>query len=452
MAVLNALATVGPTLRHWFREGVFQRIFKNAGIMLSGRAATGVISVGVLSLSARSLGTEGVGMLVLVQTYVQIITTIATLQSVQGLLRFGAINIKNNDKPAFQALMKFSTLLDLGGGLVGVGIGIVVAPLVGPHLGWSPEVIGYAQAYSGLILFTACATPTALMRLFDRFDVLAMQTVVTPLFRLIGIGIAVVLDAPFWAYLMAWFVAQVAGGLSLTYIGWREANRRGWLSGFTFSLRGIMDHHNGLVRFAVQSNIYMSLQVLSNQASVLFVGFLAGPSAAGIFKIARDASTFLSRPAELLNNSIAPEFARLGSHGDWSAFSRLILRGAAIAAGAGTVMLFLTMVIGPHLLGAFFGDAFTAAYVPMVLLVAAAGVAIIGFPLDPALFAMGQAGIPLRVSTTVIFLVQLPLLLVLTQTFGPTGAAGATLIASVATLLAMTMLTATQLRHSTRAE
>jgi O-antigen/teichoic acid export membrane protein len=446
---MNIFVNVGRTLRQWFGEGVFRRIFKNAGLMLSGRAATGLLSLGTLSVSARSLGVEQFGILVLVQTYAQVIASLSTFQSPQAVIRYGATTLENNDTPGFQSLLKFVTGLDFIGGVVAVIVGFLAAPIVGPHLGWNDDVIRYAQFYSFLVFFTACATPTGILRLFDRFDVLAMQTTVTPLLRLVGVSIAALLDAPLWGYLLAWFFAQVVGGASLTYLAWRESYKRGRLKGIDAAFKNLAARHDGIWSFLIQSNLYSSILIVANQLSIILIGNLASPAAAGIYKIGRDASTVLSKPAELLNQSVYPEFARFGSKGAWEEFGRLIRRGAAIAAGAGAFMLTLAVLFGAPFLQLAFGADFGAAYVPLVLLVAAACLTIVGFPMDAALFAMGRASIPLRIGITVVFLVQLPLLWLLTKNFGADGAGFAMLAASAATVTAMTFFTWRTLRRNT---
>ncbi len=435
------------TLRRWFADGIFRRIFKNAGLLLSGRATNGLLGLATLSLSARGLGLEQFGVFVLLQTYVQVIMALATFQSWQAVIRYGAICMEKKDTAGFQTLVKFTSLLDLGGVAAGGAIGYFVAPLVGPYVGWSADVIGYAQIFSLQILFTVLATPTGLLRLFDRFDLLAGQAVVTPFVRLVGVGLAVLFEAPFWVYLAAWFIASVAGGVVLVFVGWREAARRGWLKGMTLSLKEITTAHAGIWRFAVFSNLHSSLLTVTAQMSTFLVGVIAGPAAAGLFKIGRDVATAISKPAELLNQSIYPEFARLGSRGDWRDFKRLILRGAAVAASGGAAMLVLAWLAGHIFISAFFGAAFTAAYVPLVLLVATAGLTLCGFAMEPALYAMGKPSIPLRIETAVILLVYLPTLLILTRIYGPTGAAIASFAAAAASLAAMTLLTAVELRR-----
>lgn len=447
MTVFSPLSRLFQTVGQWFRDGIFRRIFKNAGLMLTGRATNGLLGLGTLSLSARGLGLEQFGVFVLLQTYVMVIGALATFQSWQAVIRYGAICLENKNTPAFQALMKFTTLLDLAGVVLGTAIGIVAAPLIGPHVGWSPEVVSYAQPFSILILFMLTATPMGLLRLYDRFDILAAQAVITPVFRLLGVGLCVLLHAPFWAYLAAWFVAASVGGVALIYLGWREAARHGQLNGLTLSLAGITTPHGGIWRFSIFSNLHASLQIVTGQMSTFLVGLLAGPAAAGLFKIGRDVATAISKPAELLNQSIYPEFARLGSRGDWQDFKRLIVRGGAVAGSGAVAMLVLSIFAGQLFIHTFFGEAFTNAYWPLLLLVATAGLTLVGFPMDPALYAMGRPSIPLRIDTVVILGIYLPMLVVLTRLYGPAGAAGASLATAAATVTAMTFFTITQLRR-----
>jgi O-antigen/teichoic acid export membrane protein len=435
------------TLKTWFADGIFRRIFTNAGLLLSGRAANGVMALATLSLMARGLGAENFGVVVLVQTYVLVITGLATFQSWQALIRYGAISLKSDNPVAFQNLVKFTTMLDVIGIVAGVLIGYFGAPLVGPMLDWTPEVIRYAQFYSFLIFFTLIATPTGLLRLFDRFDLLTIQASITPLFRLIGVAVAFLLKTPLWGYLLAWFVAGVIGGATLLWLGWREAFNKGRLKGMTWSLKGLSQGHDSIWKFSIVSNVHSSLQLVTGHMTVFLVGALAGPTAAGLYKIGKDVATTLTKPAEMLNQSIYPEFARLASDNAWGSFPRLIVRSGAVGGGAGLALLAVCAFVGQPFLSLVFGAEFLGAHVVLVLLVAAATLTIAGFSMDPALYAMGRPGIPLQVNVFAVFAVFLPLLLWLGDRQGAAGAGFAALASSVVIFTAMSVFTTRQLRR-----
>ena len=73
------------------------------------------------------------------------------------------------------------------------------------------------------------------------------------------------------------------------------------------------------------SNLHVTVQTATGYLAPLLVGAFAGPAATGLFKIARDVATTITRPAELLNASVYPEFARFAGQEKWSALPRLIV-------------------------------------------------------------------------------------------------------------------------------
>jgi O-antigen/teichoic acid export membrane protein len=437
------------TIKHWFSDGVFRRIFKNAGLLMTGRAANGVMGLATLSMMARGLGVEAFGLVVLVQTYIMVVAGLTTFQSWQALIRYGAICLKSADPTEFHNLIKFTVLLDLFGVLIAVTAAYTAAPVIGPLLQWNSELIAQAQTYSFLILFTVIATPTGVLRLFDRFDLLTVQASIAPLLRMIGVAVAAALAAPLWGYLLAWFVAGAVGGLALMVLGWRELRARGLIAGMSWSLRGLSRGHDSIWRFSIISNFHSSLQLVTGHMAVFLVGAVAGPAAAGLYKIGKDVATALTKPAEMLNQSIYPEFAKLGSEAAWRAFPRLILRGGALGGGAGLALLVVCAVAGQSFLSLIFGADFASAAGVLILLVAAATMTITGFSMDPALYAMGRPGIPLQVNVGAVFGVFLPLLIVLGDRYGAEGAGFAALASSIVSFAAMAFFTARELRKRT---
>jgi O-antigen/teichoic acid export membrane protein len=446
----QAASGPAPGLRRgWFGDHLLARVFKNAGLLMGGRATTGVLNLAILAISAHALGAERFGLVVLVQTYAQTVQAVATFQSWQAVIRYGAVALERKNVAGFHSLLRFCTLLDIGGVLIGTAVAILAVPWVGPLLGWDESVMAAARPYCLVLLFTVTATPTGLLRLLGRFDLLSMQLVVSPAVRLVGVAIAAAFHAPLWAYLVVWFVGGAVSGIVLIAMGWMEAARQGHLKGFILSPMSALaapEHHHGLWRFAVASNLHATIQIVTQQLTTVLVGGLAGPAAAGLFKIARDVATAITRPAETLNNAIYPEFAHLASQDSWRPMPLLIVRGGVVAGAAGALLLALAAIGGPWFLQTFFGAEFIAAQSALLLLLAAATISIAGFPMDPALYAMGRPGIPLQVNTVAVAL-YVPALVVLTRMEGPFGAGVASLLSAVAIFAAMAFFTTVHLRR-----
>ena len=59
------------------------------------------------------------------------------------------------------------------------------------------------------------ATPSGVLRVLDRFDLISWQSTVTPISRVILVGIAYFVGAPFAVYVAIWYVTDLAGDLYL---------------------------------------------------------------------------------------------------------------------------------------------------------------------------------------------------------------------------------------------
>ena len=431
----------------WFSDVVYSRVFKNAGFLLSGKTVTGLLGLGYLSLAAHGLGLEEFGLLILIQTYVQVVIGLTTFHSWQAVIKYGAETINSNDIKGFQKLISFTTLLDIMGVLTGTTLAWTLAPILGPFLGWDVDTIYYARVYSLLILFTIVATPTGILRLFDRFDLLAWQVIITPALRLLGVTIAVLIDAPIWGYLVIWFFASIAGGLTLLILGWKEGERQGVLVRMNWSIRGVTEEHKGIIGFSLASNFNSSLQLVTGHLSTIIVGFIATPATAGLFKVAREVATAITKPAELLTQSIYPEFAKLGTIKKWSKFSSLLWRSAFTAGFSSIIIVLFMIFFGRDFLNIFFGVEFQQAYSVLLLLVLSACITIVGFCFDPALYAMGLPGLALRVNAFVVILVYLPMLVLLTKFIGLVGPGVALLSSTIITFISLGFLVNRKLRQ-----
>lgn len=439
--------SVADRLRGWFKAGsVLRRTFANAGKLLSGKAVAGLLGLACVAITARALGPEQFGVLVLIHTYVLVVSGVTKFRSWQAVIRYGAKCLGPERRGDFQKLIKFTGLLDVGSAVIGALVAVSLAPLAGGWMGWDAGTTALAAAYGWLILFMVEATPTGVLRLFDRFKLLAFQSTITPFLRLVGVLAAYASDAGLAEYLVVWFVAAVAGRLSLVIMGWAELHRQNMLAGFGRGLSALAAPHKGLWKFVWYTNFNASLGLILSNATTLMVGMVLGATDAGLFKIAREFSSVLGKPAQMLTQTIYPDLARLWSDGDRKAVGKLVLRSGLIAGGGAIGFVLGIVLLGQILLTLIVGDAYAGAYGILVLLVAAKAIGVFGFPLTPAMYAMGRPGLLFRINL-ILTLLYVPLLIGLLDLTGRTGAGMATVVWASLTFMVTASTVARLLRR-----
>ena len=438
-------------IRKWFDDGFLARIFRNAGALLGGKAVAGVLSLGTLAVTARGLGPELFGTLILIHSYIKLVGGLTKFQSWQAVIHYGAASLEAKRVEDLRGLIKFTTALDLASALIGMAIAMGLAGLAGGWLGWGEETTSLVMLYSLLIAVTIKATPIGVLRLFDRFKLIALQSPLSPAVGLIGVGLAYAWDGGLSAYLAAWFAAGLVESAALVILGWRELARQNLLRGLNFSLRGLVDPHPGLWRFVWATNIFTSLSAASSHLVTLVLGWLLGPAAAGLFKIAHQFASVLVVPAAALRRTIYPEFAKLAAKGEPRHLRKLMLRAGLISGSVAVIVVLVIAAIGEPLIRLIVGEAYAAAAELLILLAAGSAVLLYGFALEPVFFALGRPGIMLRLGVITAAL-NLVLIFLLVAQYGLIGAGVAALASTVVYVGLATMIALDKTKSSSPGE
>jgi O-antigen/teichoic acid export membrane protein len=393
----------------WFADGPLRRLLSNASLLVGGRSLNGIFNLTAMTLIVRTVGLEMFGLLVLIHAFTSTISDLAKFQSWQAVLRYGTPALEQGRELDFRRLVKLTVLLDLGSTLLGVFVAILAAPLLAPQLGLSAEWVPAVQLYAISIFFMVTATPTGLLRLFDRFDLLSVSNAMGSFVRVVGALWIFARGGSLELLLAIWFASTMTSGLWLIGHSLRALSARGLLRGPKLGYRELASGHEGIAAFVWTTQANTTLSAGTRHFATVIVGFLLTPAAAGLFDVSRQVTTLLTRFAKLMKPAIYPEFARLSVRNDLPAIRQLMLRSMALMTGAGAIIVIPLVLFGRLLLGLVFGPELEAAYGLMVLLALAAAIRLLSFPLEPALISTGRVGMALRVraASVTVFLIAL---------------------------------------------
>ena len=415
-------------------DGLYRRVFKNSAMLTAGKIYTALAGLVYLGLATRALGAYNFGVLILIHAYAVAVRDFITLKTSQCVVRYGALCLERNAREDFQKLVKFTTLLDLGFCVAGAAAGMLAVPLVGPWFGVTPELVPAATIYCLMIFFNFKTTSLGLLRLFDRFDLVALMLMLVPTIRLAGACIAYLYYQHVSAFLFFWFSAGALQCFATVWFGWREFSRRGFTRDMNLSLKQLIEPHEGILSFIWASHVNRTLYTSTVHIATLIIGAMSGPAVAGLFKIAQESSAVLIKPAQLFTETVYPEMAKIAvtrqSSRLWNVIRHSALAGGAIAG----FILLLVFLFGQTLLGLFFGAEYVSAYDILLLLMIGAAITMTSFALEPALFSIGRPDISMyvRVFTTILNIAVLVLLL---PKIGLAGAGIAAIAGSLATAL-----------------
>jgi len=415
-----------------------QRIFKNFGVVLRGRGIAAVFNMIALALMAHALSPVEFGLVVLLHTYVLAIRGFLNFRTFEAVVKYGVPLHASGDNDGLRRLLRVTTTVDVLSSIVATLVGIGAASITGKFLHWDAHMVVTASVYSLIMLSSAIGTPNGALRLYDRFDVLGIWYTISPAVRFFGVVIAWFFDADMLVFVGVWAAAFVCENGWLYLRGHREIHQhmsesiwRGFRSRELLETSPDFRHFLGVIYW--QTNVDLAPKHLA----VLLAGNLLGPAGAGMFRLANDFSTVLSKPGLMLREVLFPDLSRM-LHNREAGFHKLGLRAVQIAAAAGLLLVVGSIFLGAPILG-IIGEDYTPAAPLLTLMLLAASFELAGSPLRAAAYALGGAGGVLRIYALSSF-VYLSLFYVFTLPLGLIGPGIAASIGGALTLVRLLLL------------
>ena len=409
-----------------------QRVFKNFGVVLRGRGIAAAFNVVALALMANALSPVEFGLVVLLHTYVLAIRGFLNFRTFEAIVKYGVPLHASGDNDGLRKLLRITTSIDVMASIVATALGIAAASITGKFVHWDTQMVTIAAIYSLTLLTTATGTPNGILRLYDRFDVLGIWYTISPGIRFFGVVFAWFFDAEMLVFIGVWATAFVFENIWIYLRGHREVHQhmsesiwRGFRSRELRETSPEFRHFMGVIYW--QTNV----DLLPKHLAVLLAGSLLGPAGAGMFRLANDFSTVLSKPGLMLREVLFPDLSRM-LHNKEAGFHELGYRAVRIAGAAGLLMVLLSIPLGAPILG-IIGQDYTPAAPLMTLMLLAATFELAGSPLRATAYALGGAGTVLRIYALSSF-VYLSLFYVFTPPLGLIGPGIAASIGGALTL------------------
>ncbi len=402
--------------------GVTARLFRNTGILLGGNAASSVLGLGSVALTTRGLGAELFGILALIRAYTLVVDRLLNFQSWQAMIRYGAEALEHNRREDFKRLITFGVLLDAGTAVLGAAIAAAAVHWVGHRQGWDARTVQFAVLYSLTIGFNLSGTPKAILRLFNRFTLLAAQQGLAAAFKLVGVTIAWVSGSGLGTFVAVWMLTDILGYLLLVGMGWRELAQQGFHGVLTrTSPRGIGRQCPGIWGFVWTTKLNGSIRMALKELDTLVVGGLFGAAAAGLYHVAKQCAKIVDQISDPLDDALYPELARLWVSGEVRMMRRLMIRGGLLAGGVAVAIWCGVLIAGGPFLQTVFGQEFIGAQNVLLWYLLGVVVATLTFPLQSAMLAMGRPQLLFRMNLAAAAL-YFGSLMALTRLVGLAGA------------------------------
>lgn len=412
------------TLKEWVSGRLVKRLLKNVGTLVTGSLGSSAFALVSLAITARALGANDFGRLVLIVSYVQLVDAVCNFQSWRTLIKYGADVLENQQPTALKDLIKFCFLLDVGTAILGATVAFFGVSIARDIFDWTSQDALMAMMYSLAIIFKLTGVPRGVLRLFDAFRALAIIQVAAAILKLAFVLLAWLAGGTIWTFFLAWLSAELVGALMLLTVSIWELRKQEIRGLARASAKRVPKQHQGVWEFCWSTYWYSSVNGVAAHFDKVLLGWLLPPSAVGVYKVVKKIAQVLDKITNPLHQVIYPDLAKLWSQRDRKGFRRLVIRPAVLFVLVAVAFWTLFLLAGPLLLHLTVSNDFSDAYGPSLVYLIGAVFGVATFALQPALLAMGLANTALKLKV-ISFLLYFPALVLLTQAYGLYGTAAA---------------------------
>lgn len=400
---------------------VLRRLLRNLKWIFSSQIAVALLGLVFLPVAARALGAAGLGVMAIGEAYARIVSRFLHLEPWQAVIRYGSTALEEEDRERFRRLVGLSVLIDVVGGVLAAGAAIAFAPIIAGWLGLDQDLAWVLPVASLGILVSLRPTGLALLRSFDRFDLLAKLDIFAASVRMVLGVIAWQLGFGLPGFVAIFVAVSLLDGVLAFAAGLREMSRNGYGRPM-LGIKQTLGENSGFLRFVWNSNLSVILRQTTQRLDVIILGVLISPTMVGYYHIAKrcgEAALRLGRP---LSQAIYPEFTRFAARNEFDRLQKMLTGLSAGFWGVIALVLIPVILMLEPIVTAIFGVDYAPA-VPVVRVQAiAVGIYLGGILLNPALLSLGQDRALVRIGllNTILFLI---LIAPMVSVLGVVGAA-----------------------------
>lgn len=393
-----------------------------SALLLSSGVVGYVGAFGLNVLLARLLGQAGFGAWVVALAFSQGISTLGLFGAEWIVLRQGSYYQGTGDEARFRRTIHLALQLATGALSVLALALLILAPLLGRTVFHKQEIVpmlriaavmGPVMGIGQIMLYGTQA--------FRRMRAVALvRNILEPVFRLVLVGLALVVARSAFAAFLALFVSEVL----LAAVSAVALNRRIPLLGPTEAIE-----QRELVKFAVPVWGSRLMEVARAQLFPILLGSLAALSSSAVYVASRRIAVAPSSIIAAMNQVYAPMGSNLFLQGRRDEYAMVFKSMAKWSFMLG-LPLFCLQVAFPREILSLFGHAYRAQTGPLVLL--AIGM-LFNFGTGPVTVTLNQIGRPrlALLDYVLVLAVEIGLGIWLIPTYGVVGAAAARMVGTM---------------------
>lgn len=289
-------------------------LFKNSFFAFIGDASASVIGLLVTIVLIKLIGSNNYGILVLAQSYMSIMDVMINIQSWKSVIQYGQKAIISNNISKLHEYIRLGIILDVSTAILGGIISFIAAPVIGKIFGWSSEMIICSLIFSITIFSHFSGTPTAILRLLNKFNLVALQKFLAAMIKIFSLLFMFrIKEVSLINVTIIYCITDIIGNFLLVLFAFLEYDKKYGVKNI-FKSKNCSDKKE-FINFTLWGTLSDIVDIPVNYIDVFIISLL-GNEMISVFKVFKQLVAIIQKVMSPIQQSILPQFSQLSAEGN----------------------------------------------------------------------------------------------------------------------------------------
>ena len=279
------------------------KIANNFIILLSGEGIVSIINMLSMAIILNTIGLDGNGMIISVQTYCTLMNSIFGFKSFQALIKYINESIHRNDRQAIKEYIYQSYFLDILAVMISVFFSFIFLNSYSSVMGWTNELKKYSYIYILGMLFQIQGTPIGILRTYNKFNYITYNNIIVSIFKMSFYIIGYFMGCKLGYFIIIEILAYILPNVILNIFCFKLLYRENLIDFYRMKFK--LDKN--FLKFNIYSNLSSTIDIPVGELTTVIINKYLGFYDISVYKIFEKIGGMIGKLGAPLGQIIYPE-------------------------------------------------------------------------------------------------------------------------------------------------
>lgn len=296
-------------------DNFWKNLFKNSFWAFFGDASASAITFIISIILIKIIGSDSYGILILAQSYMNIMDVIINIQSWRSTIQYGQKALIDGNIKELHSYVKLGCIMDISTAILCFIISVILPHFIGSLLHWSNEMILCSQIFAITIISHFAGTPTAILRLFNKYNLVALSKTLAAIFKITAIVAYYLItkNLNLISSTIIFMMTDFIGNILLVIFAFYNYSKKYKISDI---IKAKMPKDSkSFISYTLWGTL-SEIVDLPVQTIDVFIVSVLGNATVAIYKIFKQIIGIISKVTGPIQQSILPQFSELSAKGN----------------------------------------------------------------------------------------------------------------------------------------